>query len=44
MVMDLGLGFYPTGVDDMPVVCLWDLLKVDQSYTAAGISGTTIVT
>ena len=42
MVMDLGFGFHPTGVDNTPLVCLWDLAKVAQSYGAAGMQKGTI--
>jgi hypothetical protein len=42
MVMDLGFGFHLTGVDDTPLVCLWDLAKVAQSYGAAGMQKGTI--
>jgi len=42
MVMDLGFGFHPTGVDGMALVCLWDLAKVAQSYEAAGMQKGTI--
>ena len=42
MVMDLGLGFHPIGEDDEPLVCLWDLSKLDDSYKAAGMHKGTV--
>jgi hypothetical protein len=42
LIMDLGLGFHPTGEDGEPLVCLWDLNKLRESYDAAGMNqGTT---
>jgi hypothetical protein len=39
LIMDLGLGFHPTkGMEDEPLVCMWDLNRVDGSYDAAGMN------
>jgi hypothetical protein len=42
LMMDLGLGFHPEGRDDEPLVCLWDLNKVNASYQAEGMQQGTV--
>ena len=42
LLMDLGIGFHPTDDNGEPLVCLWDLEKLCESYDAAGMNkGTT---
>jgi hypothetical protein len=38
LLMDLGMGFHPIPDDKTPLVFLWDLMKVNQSYDAAGMN------
>ena len=38
LLMDLGLGFHPNPDDKTPLVFLWDLNRVNQSYEAAGFN------
>ena len=38
LLMDLGMGFHPNPEDKTPLVFLWDLKGVNQSYDAAGMN------
>jgi hypothetical protein len=38
LLIDLGLGFHPNPDDKTPLVFLWDLKQVNQSYDAAGMN------
>ena len=42
LLMDLGMGFHPCDKDKTPLVCLWKLDSVQESYDVAGMNkGTT---
>jgi hypothetical protein len=38
LLLDLGMGFHPNPDDETPLVFLWDLIQVNQSYDAAGMN------
>jgi hypothetical protein len=38
LLMDLGMGFHPVPEDKTPLVFLWKLAEVNQSYDAAGMN------
>jgi hypothetical protein len=38
LLMDLGMGFHPNPDDKTPLVFLWDLKRVNQSYDTAGMN------
>jgi hypothetical protein len=38
LLMDLGMGFHPNPDDKMPLVFLWDLVRVNESYDTAGMN------
>src|SRR5882672_3637977 len=38
LLVDFGMGFHPNPVDKTPLVFLWDLERVNQSYDAAGMN------
>jgi hypothetical protein len=38
LLMDLGMGFHPVPEDRTPLVFMWDLKQVNQSYDAAGMN------
>jgi len=38
LLMDLGMGFHPNPEDTTPLVFLWDLKEVNQSYDTAGMN------
>jgi hypothetical protein len=42
VLMDLGLAFHPVPEDNVPLVALWDLLKVHGSYDRAGMNAGTV--
>jgi hypothetical protein len=38
LLMDLGMGFHPNPEDKTPLLFLWDLIRVNESYDAAGMN------
>ena len=38
LILDLGMGFHPKPDDKTPLVFLWDLMRVNRSYDAAGMN------
>jgi hypothetical protein len=38
LLMDLGMGFHPNPDVETPLVFLWDLEEINQSYNAAGMN------